>query len=183
MPRRAVEKPFSDEQRELMSSAVRVAYFVAYRAARASGGLLDGDSAITAAHDGLIAAARCHRPEKGKFASFVGLKTKFEVKDAIQRATRHEAKNICSLDEPSPAGGTRMDTVAAPGTDMDMQIAVREVLLKIKPIHRKVLKLRMDGYTLEEVGKQMGCTKEFARQTEQKAEREMRQYFSPEDLN
>lgn len=76
-----------------------------------------------------------------------------------------------------------MDTVAAPGTDMDIQIAVREALLKIKPIHRKVLKLRMDGYTLEEVGKQMGCTKEFARQTEQKAEREMRQYFSPEDLN
>lgn len=170
-------------QRELAESAFRLAMFLAMQAQRRYGAILEHQEYIDAAIDGLITATRVYDKGKGRFPSYAGIKIKWEILRAVKaKIERRNKAAICSLDTESEQGGTLMDTIAERETDTTLALAVRDALRRVSPRSRKILEMRMDGHTLEEIGESMGTTKEWARQSLRKAEREMRKFFSREDL-
>ena len=84
-----------------------------------------------------------------------------------------------SLDQPIRPGhrGTWAQTVedqnaAQPGEiidERDRRAFVREVLARLHPKYRRILELRMEGVTLEQIAQLDGCTRELIRQREERA--------------
>ena len=178
----------TNEQRGLVESCIRLANFLAWKAFKASPGFMDIGDLRCAAYDGLMIAARCYDPAKGNFASFAGIKIKWQIIAAKRARIKRPAE--ISIDAPSQVspeqclidGGNILSTIQAPTIDLDTRIMLDQAISKLGIREQEAIGMELKGHTLQEIGDAMGFSKEYARQLTDRAKRAMRQNISREDI-
>lgn len=66
---------------------------------------------------------------------------------------------------------------------LDEIIALKRALARISPEHRDILKARLEGWTLEEIGIVNGRSREWARQLEARAESALKRAINQDELD
>ena len=66
--------------------------------------------------------------------------------------------------------------------DDDTRIMVWQEVAKLSPREQLAVKMELYGYTLQEIGDELGFSRQYAQQVLGKAKRAMRQNISREDI-
>lgn len=176
---------------------LRLCHKVAHMFRSFTGKGIDYEDLFQAAFEGVHFAACRFDPAKGKFSTIALPMARFSVMKMIREsrtAVREPQKKVntvheFSLDRPPPIPQEGRD---GPGTDtgrwnlvgnlvdpsagaeqtIDRGRRDRALALEIRrlpPQPRRVIKLRLEGYTLRKIGQEMGVSGERARQLEARA--------------
>jgi RNA polymerase sigma factor (sigma-70 family) len=171
---------------ELLVKFAGVRQFVARRYARsrlARDLAMDWDDLLQVAWIGVLRAIRTHRPDAGaNILTWVVNNARFSVQRALSYANARMrriyrvSRSIDAASNPLDGeGGTLLDTIAArePKPDEVTPFVVRALAhLREHGHHREaeILEARLlDGRTLQEIGDQLGVSRERVRQIEAKA--------------
>lgn len=158
-------------------------------------GLLDDDERKSIAIDGLIEAVMLFRPCLGySFSTYASV----SIRRTLMRASlRDRVISVCphgpdrfaaqtavalairSIDDLGRDGRTWEPPMAEEpiGEELDRAVELRRLLDEIKALpdrHRRVIRGRLDGRTLQSIGDEIGLTKERVRQVEREARRMLR---------
>lgn len=178
---------------------LRLCHKVAHMFRSFTGKGIDYEDLFQAAFEGVHFAACRFDPAKGKFSTIALPMARFSVMKMIREsrtAVREPQKKVntvheFSLDRPAQRPGDADDWGDRPGMQDASSQAMRLVdsaegaeqtidrgrrdralawaVRKLPPRPRRVIKLRLEGYTLAKIGKEMGVSSERARQLEVRA--------------
>lgn len=177
---------------------LRLCHKVAHMFRSFTGKGIDYEDLFQAAFEGVHFAACRFDPAKGKFSTIALPMARFSVMKMIREsrtAVREPQKKVntvheFSLDRPAQRPGDadayEAQTGLGPSSlaanlvdgaeDADVAIdrgrrdrALAWAVRKLPPRPRRVIRLRLEGYTLAKIGKEMGVSSERARQLEVRA--------------
>jgi RNA polymerase sigma factor (sigma-70 family) len=173
-------KSLDPERQALAVQWVALAHLIALRYARRRRlQPADCEIARSAALESLCEAARGYQPEKGPFANY--------ATRVIQRAVRRELHCHGLVRVPrwarwdhSVVSGANAEqvlaAVAAPEADRDESLDLAECLGRLPARGHLILELRLQGLTLKQIGRRLGCSREKARLDELRVLRMIRRW-------
>jgi RNA polymerase sigma factor (sigma-70 family) len=168
---------------------LRKVYPALYRAATATG--MDHDDIDQCAWVGVLRAAQKYRPgttARGRvvrFHTYANWWVRGAVTHAVRRAAARGREGAVVLSGDRPAGpgddrplwdamGVAAPTPACPAVAAEVREQLAGAMRFLPPRHRRVVELRAAGGTLEEVGAELGVTRERVRQMENAARERIR---------
>jgi len=133
---------------------------------------LDLDDLVQEGNLGLLAAARSYAPDRGvPFGLYAHVCVRQRIALAVKRGLYRAMMEPVSLqDSPPDAESLSLGDLLAAAEDLENEAIFRNWVDRCgKALEKKVLLLRLKGYTMQEIGEMLGYSRQRIDQVQQEA--------------